>query len=323
MTNKCCILTIDTEGDNIWKVRNSKYSISKITTMNGKYLERFQILCEKYDLIPTYLVNYEMSLSKPFIEMTKYHRDNLEIGMHMHAWNNPPYYELSNRYGKNKSYIGEYPIEIQIKKVVCITKQLENVFECSIKSHRSGRWYIDPQYIQVLIDCGYNIDCTVTPGINWTYNNGQTEESRGIDFSKAPQKAYYMSGKNVCIKESKSNKNKMIEVPVSIIKKRVCISETLKYADFWKRGVRNEIFSWLRPNGKNLEEMKKIVSVKSAENEYVEFMIHSSELMPGGNSTFRTNDSIEALYKDLEELFSYIKIMGYEGISLSSFADRL
>ena len=69
--------------------------------------------------------------------------------------------------------------------------------------------------------------------------------------------------------------------------------------------------------------MKKIVSVKSAENEYVEFMIHSSELMPGGNSTFRTNDSIEALYKDLEELFSYIKIMGYEGISLSSFADRL
>jgi hypothetical protein len=33
-------------------------------------------------------------------------------------------------------------------------------------------------------------------------------------------------------------------------------------------------------------------------------MLHSSELMPGGSPTFQTTESIEALYRDLEQLFA-------------------
>ena len=37
--------------------------------------------------------------------------------------------------------------------------------------------------------------------------------------------------------------------------------------------------------------------------DYLEFMLHSSELMPGGSPRFPTERDIEKLYNDLEVLF--------------------
>src|SRR5512144_2975448 len=45
------LITIDTEGDNLWSRPR------EITTGNARYLPRFQALCEKYGLKPTYLTN--------------------------------------------------------------------------------------------------------------------------------------------------------------------------------------------------------------------------------------------------------------------------
>lgn len=51
------IITVDTEGDNLWMWHTG----DDITTENAKSIPRFQNLCEKYGLIPTYLTNYEMA----------------------------------------------------------------------------------------------------------------------------------------------------------------------------------------------------------------------------------------------------------------------
>jgi hypothetical protein len=56
------IVTIDTEGDDIWN------GPREITTCNARYLPRFQELCERFGLKPTYLVNYEMAVSPAFVE---------------------------------------------------------------------------------------------------------------------------------------------------------------------------------------------------------------------------------------------------------------
>jgi hypothetical protein len=42
-------------------------------------------------------------------------------------------------------------------------------------------------------------------------------------------------------------------------------------------------------------------------NDYVEFMLHSSEFMPGGSPTFKTQQDIEVLYRDLEQLFAWLQ----------------
>ena len=55
---------------------------------------------------------------------------------------------------------------------------------------------------------------------------------------------------------------------------------------------------------------------RQEERDFVEFMIHSSELMPGGSPTFRTGESIEKLYADLHELFTAARELGFVGSTL-------
>jgi len=59
--------------------------------------------------------------------------------------------------------------------------------------------------------------------------------------------------------------------------------------------------------------------IEKSDSEYAMFMIHSSELMPGGSPTFQTQESIEKLYADLEVLFSEAS-QHFEGITLRDFA---
>ena len=66
------LITIDTEGDNMWRPMYSENTFrNRLTVSNGEYILRFQMLCERYGFMPTYLVNYEMAGSKAFVSMAK------------------------------------------------------------------------------------------------------------------------------------------------------------------------------------------------------------------------------------------------------------
>ncbi|CAK8740281.1 hypothetical protein SODG_003724 [Sodalis praecaptivus] len=61
---------------------------------------------------------------------------------------------------------------------------------------------------------------------------------------------------------------------------------------------------WLRPAGGNAAQMCQVAAQSlAAGSDYVEFMLHSSEFMPGGSPTFKDEAAIERLYHDLEMLF--------------------
>jgi hypothetical protein len=65
---------------------------------------------------------------------------------------------------------------------------------------------------------------------------------------------------------------------------------------------------WLRPNGRNGLQLLEIVEEILAEGRsYAEFMLHSSEFMPGGSPTFQTEADIERLFNDLSVLFSAVR----------------
>ena len=60
-----------------------------------------------------------------------------------------------------------------------------------------------------------------------------------------------------------------------------------------------------------------------AENDgHLMFMLHSSELMPGGSPTFKTREDVEKLYKDLECLFKEISNRNYMPFTLKEFTER-
>ena len=318
---KYFIITIDTEGDNIWKRVTTQYGMREITVENAKYIERFQSLCDKYSFVPTYLVNYEMANAEPFVSLAKeWVRDgHCEIGMHMHAWNTPPIYNLPfNRKGHNP-FAGEYPRKVLFQKMQVMTDVLERNFEVRPTSHRGGRWYIDAWYIEALRQLGYIVDCSVTPGVSWGKAIGNVKY--GPDYSDFPDCVCRIDGKKI-IRNMRSNvSDGILEIPPTIIARRG--AERIKRVLQNPRQIKDVYHEkiWLRPNGTNLEDMFYIVE-KTRDREYIEFMLHSSELMPGGSPTFKSKQSTEKLYRDLDMLFAKIS-KERMGISLSGYANML
>ncbi len=296
---KFFIITVDTEGDDIWHVTDIK---APVETRNAEYIYRFQKLCEKYGFIPTYLTNYEMAESRPMVELGRegVKRGSLEIGAHMHAWNSPPYFPLIKAPVKRgKPYLGEYPGKVIYRKMEYLTKYLEDTFGCPIKSHRGGRWYLDSRIAESLVKLDYVVDCSCTPGHDWSRQSGWTMGSGGTDWSCYGSRPYELKNS----KKHSGDCKRLVELPVTSISKR-------------NDGVR----AWFRPNGKNGQQLLAMLDIlRKMDCPYIEFMIHSSELMPGGSPTFIQKGQIEKLYFDMDALFCELKKCGYKGTGITDY----
>lgn len=298
------LITIDTEGDNLWSG-----SASTFTTTNAEFLPRFQSLCESYGLRPTYLTDYEMASAKSFQEFGRsiIGRNVGEIGMHLHAWNTPPLTALTKNDYLYKPYLIEYPTDVMREKIAFMTQLLQETFGVEIISHRAGRWAFNATYARLLVDQGYRVDCSVTPHTNWISDPGDPKQNGGTDFSRFPENAYFMDLNDI----RQPGNSLLLEVPVTIIPRQTPIRHTMP--EFLERIpvaalALNRFFPtyWLRPNGKNLTDLLTIVRhVLQREHTHLEFMLHSSELMPGGSPTFTTPETVEQLYHDLKVLFDF------------------
>ena len=304
------LISIDTEGDNIW---NWTYG-DRITSENSAYLSRFQKLCEKYRYKPTYLTNYEMAMDERFVSMAKdaLKRGQCEIGMHLHAYNNPPFYQLNVAHKDNFPYLIEYPIEVMEKKIEELTQLLNIQFGMRPRVHRAGRWALNDEYLGLLRKHGYTVDCSVTPGVNWSSTAGSSQGSAGSDYSHFPSKPYY-------IREG------LIEIPVSIVEIHQSFVKLNSLKNF-ARNVKHRFLGqkvWIRPNGSNINEiLAALKKRKSSEDEYIMFMLHSSEMMPGGSPTFPDEQSIEKLYSDIDAIFRYTSDYCI-GKTIGEYADGL
>jgi len=294
------IITVDTEGDNEWARPNP------ITTRNAAYLPRFQALCEEFGFKPTWLTNYEMATSEEFVRFGRdaIARGTAEIGMHLHAWSSPPVRTLTHDDHKTHPYLIEFPDEVMAEKVRFLTQLLEQTFQTKMISHRAGRWAFDARYAQILLDNGYRVDCSVTPHVSWRDHLGDPNGRGGSDYTDFPEMAYMLDLQDI----RRSGRSGLLEVPPTIMRSKVDRLAPWIYTMRRARGAVAKVLpprvTWLRPTGENLAQMLGCVRAAIAQGRsYVQFMIHSSELMPGGSPLFATPASIEHLYADLRALF--------------------
>lgn len=292
------LISIDAEGDDLWSRPR------EIKTENSGFLPRFQELCDSYSFPVTYLTNYEMAMDRGYQEfaLDLVRRGVGEIGMHLHAWNNPPLFDLTGDDLRNQPYLIEYPKNVQREKIKLITNLLQETFNSEIVSHRAGRWAVDSGYIHTLADFNYRVDCSVTPGISWKKNLGNPVGSGGADYRRFPQFAYWIRPGS----PSKPAKPKLLEVPMTTSttprswESRELGIQSLGYYAQLLRAFSVKQVGLFRPNGSNRQTL--IATLRQALEEkwpYVQFMLHSSELMPGGSPTFQDRDSIEKLYDDI------------------------
>ncbi|TCP13087.1 hypothetical protein EV683_107112 [Crenobacter luteus] len=301
MTRPSFLITIDTEGDNLWG------HAPEVTTRNARYLERFQQLCEHHGFKPCYLTNYEMAVDPHFQAFGRdvIARGSGEIGMHLHAWNSPPLHALTADDDRHKPYLIEYPDRVMRDKVDFMTKLLEDTFAVKMVSHRAGRWAFDERYARLLVEYGYQVDCSVTPHVDWRRTMGNPAGQGGTDYRRFPTTAYFMDPDDI----ARPGDSPLLQVPMTIVPKHPDWVEAVRQGVNRLRGKHKpRSMKWLRPRGGNAAEMIAVArQALDAGHDYVEFMLHSSEFMPGGSPTFRDEASIERLYADLEALFAHLK----------------
>lgn len=318
MSRPAFLITIDTEGDDLWS------KPAEARTRNAEFLPRFQQLCERHGMKPTYLTNHEMAQAPAFVEMARdaLRRATAEVGLHIHAWDSPPIVPLTERDHRHHPYLIEFPVDVMRAKIGRLTDLLQTTFDTPMVSHRAGRWAFDETYARLLYEHGYRVDCSVTPHVSWRHHAGAPGGAGGTDYSAFPERAYFLDLDDI----ARAGDSDFLEIPMTIRQRAPYVSNPIRsLAASVPKGslVWNKLFiRWLRPNGANRGAMLRLIDDAAANGEdYVEFMLHSSEFMPGGNPTFTDAASIDRLYDDLEALFERAATR-FTGMTLSEYYDR-
>ena len=193
-------------------------------------------------------------------------------------------------------------------KIAAITEKMKEQFGYVPVSHRAGRWAMNDTYFELLYQYGYRIDCSYTPGISWRDSLGQTPGFAGPDYRKASRDIQKYKG--------------IVEVPVTVEYTHRMFLDKNKS---WKSNVKTALFGmagqniWLRPSRDNMKDMLWMIEKnRNGNGDYLMFMLHSSELMPGGSPTFKDAEAVEVLYGKLQVLFDVIKD-SYEGCTLEEY----
>lgn len=313
------LITIDTEGDNIWSRPR------EITTENSRFLSRFQTLCEKYGLRPTWLTNWEMAECPVFCEFAHdvLDRGTGEVGMHLHAWNNQPLLPLTADDFQTLPYLTHFSEAVMRQKVRAITDRLEENFGVKMLSHRAGRWGFNETYARILVEHGYQVDCSVSPHVSWVHGTLPGE----LDYRGFPDHEYFLDLDEI---SRPSPGSPLLELPMTVLPKQYgpignAARNALSRHSFGRRVVSRLLpdVEWLRPDGRTpLGSVATLNRALADGRPYVEFMLHSSEFMPGGSPRFPTERHIEQLYDELEQLFE-TAARNCVGMTLTDYRNRV
>jgi hypothetical protein len=323
MMNPTLIVTVDTEEEGLW---SGQYRVKGNTLQNLRGIPRFQALCEQYSIRPTYLIDaavvgdeYGCELFRGWSE-----EDRCEIGAHLHPWCNPPFEESP---GSRNSYLCNLDVDLQRRKIQWLTDQISQRVGRVPRSFRAGRYGLDGNGAQLLVEAGYSVDSSVIAFSDF--------RPHGPDFRDAPVQPYWVRPASGLLQPQASGA--LLEVPVSVGFNRHNFGQAVRWRERasrapWKqlRGV-----GWLdrtglarrikfSPEQADAKGMCTLVDAYLAQSAPVMvLMLHSSSLMVGGSPYVPTAARLDRLFDDLSVTFDYcVRQRGMTPHTLSDMAPR-
>ena len=148
---------------------------------------------------------------------------------------------------------------------------------------------------------GYVVDCSITPKINWSERKDKLSDTRGPDFRGCSVRPFRFPGG-------------LLEVPMTILYAGIFRDEngwiakrfTFMPDGFVKKVLQKLFFrrKWLRIFPQKREADWKAVYKSAVKNKLpiLEFMIHSSELMAGGSPSAKDQQTVDFVFRQLEEM---------------------
>ena len=310
------IVTVDTESDDAW------YKPEVIKLENMKEIPRFQDLCVKYDIIPTYLLSYECATREEAVSILKPISDSqkCEIGHHLHSWSTPPFQRKNNNGDVDLEWIHAYQSELPDslfeEKAENLKEKIKQNYGIYPTSHRAGRFGIDQRSIDWLIKNKFVVDTTVVPLKDYSLYKGK--KNGGPDFDNKSMKPYLWKG---------SHGNSLLEIPVSVyypsnfFKKSFFRKETLGK----KIGNKFKIGRLLSLNPEFSEDFNEIMIKSEIRNKklIINLFLHSSELALNCSPFSNNIENYKKVWLILEKTFKFIKMNNMRSLTLTQAAGYL
>jgi hypothetical protein len=171
------IVSLDTEEDNWYR---NPYDV---TLENIDELRRLAAFFERLGVRPTYFTTYRVATDPRAADVMREvgNESRGEIAAHLHPWNTPP---VPEALVPRNSMLNNLPAALQLAKVRCLTRALEEAFDRAPTAFRAGRYGFGRDTVPALLYSGYRVDSSVTPFMSWE------EVDEGPTFVGAPLQAY-------------------------------------------------------------------------------------------------------------------------------------
>jgi hypothetical protein len=305
------LVSVDTEADNQW------LTPPPTTLENIKQIPKFQKICDTFNIVPTYLVSYEVAISDKCREiLLPIHKTGrAEIGAHLHPWTCPPFSETEKSKSMGKVYPSSLSQEYFSLKLHTLTESLSKILESSPQTYRAGRWGIDSSHLDILHSEGYIVDTSVTPLISWGHER--------LNYTTAPIFPYFPSQDDIC----KPGDASILEVPLTVM-----FTKRPHFTWLFLQNPQNPLTKLGRKLGFGPQPFRPLPRIgvdallqilKQAiklDLPMIHFMLHSSELLPGGSPYNKTPSDVKVLLMKIQKIIQAATSMGLEGQSISQFA---
>lgn len=181
MTAPELIVIVDTEEEFDWSAPFSRDSTS---TRSIPAQARAHEIYEHFGVVPTYVIDYPVATDPAavaFLEALAV-TGRAEIGAHLHPWVTPPHVEEVNA---RNSYHCNLPPEVERAKIVALTDAIQRSFGARPTVFKAGRYGFGPNTARVLMELGYQVDCSKLPYTNLRGDGGP-------DFRGTPSDPHWL-----------------------------------------------------------------------------------------------------------------------------------
>ncbi|MFL5613850.1 MAG: hypothetical protein ACJ796_09350 [Gemmatimonadaceae bacterium] len=297
-------VSVDTEEDNWVPARTG------ITLGNIRELPRLDRWFGTLGVRPTYFTTYQVGVNARAAEIL---RDIMatgrsEIGAHLHPWNTPP---LDEPFEPWLTMTENLTPALREAKINRLTDLLASALGRAPTTFRAGRFGLGSKAAASLVRCGYQVDSSMTPFVDWrSYDGGPSHEY-------APMAMHWLGADG---RRCSSAEGRLIEMPISL-------GYTRAPFELWHRVHRAMSSRLVRPlrivgATSRLRLLEKVIL--NPENDdtrsmvalarqliargtgYLHFFFHSPSLIGGASPYAPTRAAAQGILATLEETLDRI-----------------
>jgi hypothetical protein len=301
MSSTLYTITVDTEEEWDW---DGEFPVENLSLQNIQELPRFQDVCSRHGAAVTYFADHavlaDSAARRTLFEIAD--RPRVEIGMHLHPWNTPP---LSGykRVPPRETFVHNLPPALARAK-------LATVYDLFVAhgrrptSFRGGRYSTNDTVQGFLREKGFVADASVLPFTTWDDDGAPDHRHRRLDPVRKPGK----------------DGTALWEIPLTMGFTRrpfgfwhtatEAVARTplrrLRLIGLAERAglVRKVWLSFEAPLGQRMLPFLRML--RKLRPPCIDFTLHSSSLLPGGNGFTRTAADRDRVYAYLDEILGIV-----------------